>query len=84
MLGRMKTAISIPDGIFREADALAKRLGLSRSELYARAVSALLEAHRGEAVTARLNEVHGPGGADASLDSDLAAAQSAAIGRERW
>ncbi|HET9886858.1 MAG TPA: ChpI protein, partial [bacterium] len=29
----MKTAISIPDDLFRAAEAAAKRLGLSRSEL---------------------------------------------------
>src|SRR5689334_20092234 len=34
----MKTAISIPDRVFTQADRLAKRLGLTRSELYARAV----------------------------------------------
>ncbi|MEK7329802.1 MAG: ribbon-helix-helix protein, CopG family, partial [Candidatus Eisenbacteria bacterium] len=33
----MKTAISLPDSLFRSGDALAKRLGVSRSELFARA-----------------------------------------------
>ena len=80
----MKTAISIPDQVFREADVLAKRLGLSRSELYVRAISALLAEHRGDLVTVRLNEVYGDEGAGSSLDAALAAAQSAAIGRETW
>ena len=31
----MKTAVSIPDELFREADELAHRLGKSRSEVYA-------------------------------------------------
>jgi hypothetical protein len=30
----MKTAISLPDSVFAEAEALAQQLGLSRSELY--------------------------------------------------
>jgi hypothetical protein len=30
----MKTAISVPDDMFEEADRLAKRLGKSRSQLY--------------------------------------------------
>ena len=34
----MRTAVSIPDATFEEADELAARLGLSRSELYARAL----------------------------------------------
>lgn len=33
----MKTAISLPDSVFEEAEALAQKLGLSRSELYTNA-----------------------------------------------
>jgi hypothetical protein len=80
----MKTAISIPDQVFHEADSLATRLGLSRSELYVRAIVALLAAHRGDHVTARLNEVHAAGGNDIGIDSALAAAQSRVAGREKW
>jgi len=35
----MKTAISLPDDLFKSGDSLAKRLGVSRSELYARALA---------------------------------------------
>ncbi len=35
----MKTAISIPDALFREAEVLAKKRGISRSELYATAIA---------------------------------------------
>ncbi len=38
----MKTAISLPDSVFEEAEALAQRLGLSRSELYTKALQAYL------------------------------------------
>lgn len=34
----MKTAISLPDSVFEEAEALAQQLGLSRSELYTKAL----------------------------------------------
>ncbi len=34
----MKTAISIPDEVFRQAEQAAKRLGVSRSEFFTRAV----------------------------------------------
>jgi metal-responsive CopG/Arc/MetJ family transcriptional regulator len=34
----MKTAISIPDDVFAEAERLARRLKKSRSELYSRAI----------------------------------------------
>lgn len=39
---RMKTAISIPDDVFEQAEQAAKRLGVSRSELFTRAVQAFL------------------------------------------
>ncbi len=54
----MKTAISIPDTVFEEADKLADRLGLSRSELYVRAIQRFLEEHRDSYVTERLNAVY--------------------------
>ena len=40
----MKTAISIPDDVFREAERAAKRLGMSRSELFSRAAVEFLKA----------------------------------------
>jgi metal-responsive CopG/Arc/MetJ family transcriptional regulator len=47
----MKTAVSIPDEVFRKAEAAAKRLKLSRSELYARAIDAFVDASSADAVT---------------------------------
>jgi metal-responsive CopG/Arc/MetJ family transcriptional regulator len=46
----MKTAVSIPEPIFHAAEALAKRLGLSRSELFSRALEAYLEAYQHDRV----------------------------------
>ncbi len=54
----MKTSISLPDELFASADALAKRLRTSRSELYATALAEYVAKHRDEQVTARLNAVH--------------------------
>ena len=53
----MKTAISIPDPVFEAAEDLAKRLGKSRSQLYAEALRQYLERHRDQDITRRLNEV---------------------------
>ncbi len=38
----MKTAVSIPNDVFEAAEDLAHRTGVSRSELYANALRALL------------------------------------------
>jgi metal-responsive CopG/Arc/MetJ family transcriptional regulator len=54
----MKTAISVPDQLFQSADALAKRLGVSRSELYATAVAEFLAKHQDAKVTERLDQVY--------------------------
>lgn len=80
----MKTAISIPEPVFRSAEKLATRLGVSRSELYSKAVAALVEKHREDLVTAQLNEVYGPVGEGSELDEQLAALQYRSVAREKW
>ena len=49
---QMKTAISLPDRIFREAELTAKRLKVSRSAFYRRALEALIGSQRGGDVKA--------------------------------
>jgi metal-responsive CopG/Arc/MetJ family transcriptional regulator len=78
----MKTAISLPDDVFRAAERVAKRKGMSRSEFYARAIVALLRQEDDEAVTAQLNRVYA--GTDSSVDPVLAALQSRSLEREDW
>ena len=51
----MKIAISVPDALHERAEELASRLGLKRSQLYARAVEEFLVAHDEDAVTAALD-----------------------------
>lgn len=55
----VKTAVSIPNEVFEQAERLARRRGVSRSELYAAALRALL-ADDAE-VTERLDRVHDAG-----------------------
>ena len=78
----MKTAISLPDQLFRSGDALAKRLGVSRSELYARALAEYLAKNRSDRITDRLNAV--AAAEETRLDPALAAAQVRALPREAW
>ena len=47
----MKTAISLPDAIYAEAERLARRLNKSRSQLYAEAVAAFLRRYDTDALT---------------------------------
>ncbi|WP_216325019.1 type II toxin-antitoxin system VapB family antitoxin [Deinococcus aestuarii] len=55
----MKTAISLDDQTFAEAEALAQKLRLTRSELYRAALREFLARHSGEDVTAALDRVYG-------------------------
>lgn len=51
----MKTAVSIPDRVFRAGESLAKRLKLPRSRLYALALADYIERHADDAITRRLD-----------------------------
>ncbi|TPE61382.1 hypothetical protein FJQ54_08530 [Sandaracinobacter neustonicus] len=51
----MKTAVSIPDALFDEADGLAERMQTSRSDLYARALRLYLASHAPDQVTEAAN-----------------------------
>ena len=79
----MKTAISIPDRVFRSAEQLAARLGVSRSQLYSKALAALVDKHRDDMITSRLNEIYGPGRESSSLDAGLASLQHRTLAREK-
>jgi predicted DNA-binding protein len=51
----VKTAISLSDETFRRVDRAAKRLGLSRSELFARAAENWLDDLEDDGVTEAIN-----------------------------
>ena len=78
----MKTAISIPDDIFLSADRLAKRLQMSRSELYARAVKQYVAECRYAGVKEKLDEVYRLEAE--SVDPAVMNAQAASIPMEKW
>ena len=80
----MKTAVSIPDRVFQSAENLAARLGVSRSELYAKALASLVEKHREDLITTQLNQVYGPGREEASLEREVVSLQSRSLLREKW
>ena len=78
----MKTAISLPDAIFREADRLALRLGKSRSRLYQEAVAEYLARHDPDAITAALDRVARELGT--GVDPFSAAAARRLLERSEW
>jgi predicted transcriptional regulator len=53
----MKTAISVPDSVFEQAERLARQTGRSRSEVYSTALAQYLASHDPESVTEVLDRV---------------------------
>ena len=78
----MKVAISLPDPLFSAAEQLAERLHVSRSQLYAHALSVYLKERHDPAVTEQLNTVYGA--AASSMDPALISAQAKVLAHEAW
>lgn len=73
----MKTAISLPDETFHRVDHAAKRLGVSRSEFFARAAEKALDALEDDGTTESINRAIAGLPADHAF-TDVAAAALAA------
>jgi metal-responsive CopG/Arc/MetJ family transcriptional regulator len=54
----MKTAISLPDALYNEAEKTAQAMGIPRSQLFARALKEFIEHHRRANITEQLNRVY--------------------------
>ena len=65
----MKTAISIPDDVFRRAERVAKRRKVSRSELYTAAIVRMLEAEPKDDLTRAYDSAFDDGTRDLFVDT---------------
>jgi metal-responsive CopG/Arc/MetJ family transcriptional regulator len=79
----MKTAVSLPDDVFRGAERHAKRTRKSRSQLYAEALAEYLARHAPEDVTEDMNAVVEQLG-EAPPDSFMTAAARRTLKRVEW
>ena len=75
-------AVSIPADLFESAESLGKRLGVSRSRLYATALAEFLAKHQGRKTTDRLNRVYAE--EDSRLERPLRRLQARSLGGETW
>ncbi len=78
----MKTAISLPDELYQRAETTARKMRISRSRLYSRAIAEFLEKEEDSAVTERLNTVYAE--QSSVLDPSLERAQLVSLGRDDW
>ncbi len=78
----MKVAVSIPDELFESGEQVSKRLGVSRSRLYATALAEFVAKNQGRKVTERLNAIYGA--VDSRLPAAVRRLQSKSLPREPW
>ena len=79
----MKTAISLPDDLFRAAEKQAKRMQKSRSQLYSEALAEYLSRHAPDEVTDSMNRVVDKV-RESAPDPFIAAAARRILDRTEW
>ena len=69
----MKTAISIPDEVYEEAEKTARHLGLARSQLYTQAIIEFIERYDRDRISKKLDALYSPAesGKDHSMQAGL-------------
>jgi metal-responsive CopG/Arc/MetJ family transcriptional regulator len=77
----MKTAISLPDETFARVEQAAKRLGVSRSEFFARAAERWLDDLDGDQITEAINQALGDAAQDTAF---ISAAAEQLLRRQEW
>lgn len=80
----MKTAISVPDDIFREVDRLSKETHRSRSEIISEAVREYLERLESENMLQRLNRAYSESDEDISWKKAAKRRYAEATKGEPW
>lgn len=78
----MKIALSIPDELFDSAETLSKRLGVSRSRLYATALGDFVAKHQAAKVTERLNALYAS--QDSRTDRSTRRLQARSLHKNQW
>jgi hypothetical protein len=78
----MKTAISVPDDVFELSEKLAKKLKVSRSQIFAMGVKKLAEEYNEEELIANINKVCEK--VDTSVDPVLFKMAMMSLPREEW
>jgi predicted transcriptional regulator len=78
----MKTAVSIPDELFKGADRLARRTRRSRSRLYGDALKEYLARHAPDEVTEAMNRACAEVGE--ATDQSVSALANRILERSEW
>lgn len=63
----MKTAVSLPERLYKDAEKVAKSMGIPRSQLFAKALEEYISHHKRDNVTEKLNEIY----KNANIESNI-------------
>jgi metal-responsive CopG/Arc/MetJ family transcriptional regulator len=78
----MKTAVSIPDEVFADAERLAKRMKRSRSEIFSRALAEYVARHTPDRVTESMNRTIAE--VNEQTDPFVLVAAARSLSRNEW
>jgi len=78
----MKTAVSIPDKVFKKAERLARQMKKSRSELFSNALAEYVARHAPDHVTETMDQVCAEIGSEP--DPFVSAASRRVLERSEW
>lgn len=80
----MKTAVSVPNDVFEQAERLARRAGRSRSDVYSAALREYLARHATDELTATINEVIDDLGEEAAVDPFVRSTGQQVLEQNEW
>ncbi len=78
----MKTAISIPNDVFELSEKLAKKLKVSRSQIFAMGVRKIGDEYGDEELSAKLNEFYGK--EKAEIDPAILKMAALSLPKDEW
>lgn len=78
----MKSDISIPNPVFHAAENLARKMGVSLSELYTAALNAYVAEHQKENITETLDRIYAT--EPSTLEPELVKMQVLSLESEQW
>ena len=82
MKTRKTTAVVLPIPLFEEGERLANHFGISRSELYTRAISSYISKYHKEKTIEELDKIYVKEGIE--LDSEIIELQKQSLIKEEW
>jgi len=72
----MKTAVSLPDRLYADAEKIAESMGIPRSQLFAKALEEFIGHHKKERITEKLNEIYDKMDTSAGFSTHAATVES--------